>query len=138
MTDVALFSLDENSTVKFSLRNIDRKLSGPEAAVQRVAKALFTEPGSNLFARQDGGGLLGILVGTNLGDFKSVRADVAISISRTWETIRQNQGNRLAADETITNIELVDLTTVTKTQTWLVKIRISLEDGNSFTVNFEG
>jgi hypothetical protein len=110
----------------------------PEEATQVVAKALFLKPDSNLFARQDGGGLLSVLKGRNLGDLQEARADVIVAIRAAWETIRKNQSEGKPSDETITSLDLIDLTAVQDTQTWLVKIRISLEDGNTFSVNFEG
>jgi hypothetical protein len=136
MSDVRIFNIDADNNFVFSLTNISGTVTGPEAAAQKVAKAMFTEPGSDLFSQSTGGGLKGLLRGRNISDLRQARADVLIACRTTWETIRTTQSSDLPSDETVTGIELVDLNVIE--QKWVVKIRINLEDGNSFTVGLPG
>ena len=136
MSDVGLYSLDADNTLVFSLKNLSRRIEGPEQAVQIVAKALFNQQGSDIFARSSGVDLRKTLKGRNIGDLRSARADVLVDIGQAWQTVKRNQSRFRADNETITGIELIDLSV--DDQKWLVKIRINLANGNSFAIGIPG
>lgn len=136
MSDTAIYSLDADNTVVFSLRNLSRKIEGPEQAVQIVLHAMFNELDSDYFARSSGVDIRKTLKGRNIGDIRNAKADVLVDVRQAWQTIRRNQSQDLPEDETITGLDLVDL--AVRDQTWLVKVRINLADGNSFTIGIPG
>lgn len=133
MTDVGLYNLDENGVVEFSFSNVDRLVSGPEEALQTAAYALFNEPGSSSFARNEGGGLLAI-IGTNIKTKAETNAEAAVAVRRAMETINKTQSSDKASNATITNMRVMD-TRINGLEIEL-DIRIELLDGNSFRATF--
>lgn len=136
MTDIAMFHLDDDNVVRFSLSNVTRVIDGPEEAVQFVAWAMFTTPGTCLFARQDGGGVLEV-IGKNIPEPGQLRADMAISLQKAMATIRRSQSPGRPAKSTVTALDLIDVHGDPSTGVIKLKIRIRLQDGNSFSVGFE-
>lgn len=137
MSDIAMFSIDNDGVVKFSLKNITRIITGPEEALQLVAFAIFTKPGSCFFARNDGGGLLD-LKGRNVGSRDALRTDCAVIVRKAMDTVKRSQGTGRAANATVVGLDLVDASGDPQTGVIKIKIRIRLQDGNSFTAAFEG
>lgn len=135
MTDIGLYSLDDAGVVTFSFANMSRLVTGPEEALQVVANAIFTEPGSVAFARQDGGGALKLIRGHALGRAE-LRTEAAICVRRAMDTIRRNQSQDKAANATIVDLKLVDVRVENQTDLFL-DIRIDLRDGNSFRASFK-
>ena len=133
MTDIGLFSLDDEGVVQFGLRNIERQLTGPEEAVQLAAYALFTEQGTNFFDRSEGGGLHR-QVGMDVGRIGEIRTDAAVRVRKAMQTIRKHQSADKSATSTITDLKLMDSRVVG--QQIEHDIRIDLADGNSFKARF--
>jgi hypothetical protein len=133
MADLALYSLNEDNEVIFSFKNTDRLVSGPGEALQIVAYAMFTDPGSNAFARDEGGGLLRIK-DNGVRSETELRADAAVSVSRAMSTIRKNQSRDKPANATVTGLKLLGVQV--RGQEIRVEIRIDLLDGNSFRARF--
>ncbi len=134
MTDIALFTVDQNNVVRLSMKNMTRTISGPEEALQLVAYALFTTPGSCLFARSEGGGVLQ-LRGQNI-DVQKMRVDAAIYVRNAFETVRKVQSSGRKPDATVIGLDLVDVIGDPEKATVYLKIRIRLASGNSFVVQF--
>lgn len=135
MTDIGLYSLDDDSVVTFSLKNMERAVAGPEEALQLVAYHLFTKVGTNTFDREEGGGLRSLL-NTSLRSKESLRTDATIAISRAMTNIRRTQSEDKAANATVVNLQLLDLRVLRETLEIAVTIRIDLLDGNSFQATF--
>jgi hypothetical protein len=137
MTDVALFHIDADNIVRFSLKNMKRTIEGPEEALQLVAFAMFTSPGSCQFARQDGGGMKE-LKGANIPPRQQLLADVAVILKRAMDTVRRAQRAGRAANATVTALELIDAYGDPGSAKIVVKVRIRLQSGNTFQASFEG
>lgn len=137
MTDIALYTVDETNVVRFSLKNITRTVSGPEEALQLVAWAFFTDPGSCFYARQDGGGAKKAFLGKNIPSQQQLRADAAIVVRNTFETVRRAQRPGRDSDATVVGLDLVDAFGDAEGKI-RCKVRIRLLSGNSFNVTFPG
>lgn len=131
---MALFSMNPDGVVTWSMRNMTRLVRGPEEALQLVAWALFTTPGSCLFSRQDGGGVL-TLKGRNI-DAQQMKLDVAVFLRAAFETVRRNQSSDRTLDATVIGLDLVDVIGDPEKATVFIKIRIRLASGNSFVAQF--
>jgi hypothetical protein len=134
MSDLGLYSLGVDNVVVFSFANISRLVDGPEEALQIVANAFFTTPGSNAFSRQDGGGFRQLMTGA-LGGDAELRTEAAVRVRRTMDTIRRNQSTSKPANATVTDLQVVDAVLVE--DAIAMKIRIILLDGNSFIAQFK-
>lgn len=137
MTDIALYTVDDDNVVRLSLKNITRQIDGPEEALQLVASAFFTDPGSCLFAQQDGGGARRTFIGKNIPGPQQLRADAAIVVRNTFETVRRAQRPGRAANATVVGLDLIDAVGDDQGRI-TVKVRIRLQSGNSFNVTFPG
>jgi hypothetical protein len=137
MTDIALYTIDEVGLVHFSLKNITRTIEGPEEALQLVAWAFFTDPGSCFYARQDGGGAKKTFLGKNIPAPQQLRADAAIVVRSTFETVRRAQRPGRAAKATVVGLDLIDAFG-DDTGRIRCKVRIRLLSGNSFNVTLPG
>lgn len=136
MTDISVYSLDRDGTVRFSLRNINRQISGPEEALQMVASTMLTEPGSSLYAPADGGGIKAIKA-KGIQSKESTMIDCAIMVSRTMSSIRRRQqANDRPANSTVVGLDLMDAIPDRANKKITIKVRIRLQDGNSFTASF--
>jgi hypothetical protein len=135
MTDIGLFSLDEDSNVVFSFKNIERVVSGPEEALQVASYHLFTSPGSNTWNRDEGGGLQKLL-GAPLKSDEEINADTAIIVNKANDSIRLSQSSDKPADATIIGLKLTNVAVKRGSLEIAVTIRIDLLDGNSFQATF--
>jgi hypothetical protein len=135
MTDIALYSLDENNVVIFGMANVERMVHGPEEALQVAAHHLLLTPGTNSWDRDEGGGLQELIRG-NLGSISELRTDAAICVNRAMNSIRKSQSSDRPADTVITNLRLLDATIDRNELLINIKIRIDLLDGNSFQATF--
>ena len=134
MTDIGLYSLTAAGEVVFSFSNIARLVEGPEEALQIVANAIFTTPGSNAFARQDGGGFQELTQGNVMGDAE-LRTEAAVRTRRATDTIKRNQSGDKPPNATITDLQLVDARVID--DGIVLRIRIILLSGNSFIASFK-
>ena len=135
MTDLALFSLDEDNIVQFGFANIERVISGPEEALQIAAYHLLTTNGSNSYDRDEGGSLQALVRG-NIKGRDEVNTDAAIAVSRAMSNIRQSQSSDKPSNAMITNLRLLDVVIDRESLLINIKIRIDLLDGNSFQATF--
>lgn len=132
--DAALFSLGEDGrTVEFSLSNLDRVISGPEEAVQLVAVHFFTEPGTLLYAKNLGGGLLKLIDGRIIRRSELRIEGVALT-RRTLESVLRHQDPATDDSARVTNIEFIDLEIEGNTGIKM-KVRITLAIGRSLAID---
>lgn len=135
MTDIGLYSLDDDGTVVFSFKNIERVVSGPEEALQVVANHLFTTPGSNTYSRDEGGGLQQLLKDP-IKSQEEVNTDATIIVNRTRDSVLKAQSRGKPANATITDLRLLKVA-VDRTRLKIeLSILIRLLDGNSFQATF--
>lgn len=137
MSDIGLFTVDDDNIVRFSLKNMTRSVSGPEEALQMVAWAFFTDQGSCHHARQDGGSAKKTFLGKNIPGQQQLRADGAIVVRNTFDTVRRAQSPSKAADATVVGIDLIDIFG-TREGKIACKIRVRLLSGNSFNITLVG
>lgn len=137
MTDIALYTVSDDNVVQLSLKNITRTVEGPEEALQLVAYAFFTNPDSCFYARQDGGGAKKMFLGKNIPSQQQLRADAAIVVRSTFETVRRAQRPGRPANATIVGLDLIDAVGDNEGKI-KCKVRIRLLSGNSFNVTLPG
>lgn len=137
MSDISLFTLDRDGIVVFSMKGIDREVSGPAEALQLVAKCMLTEPGSDVFAPGDGGGVKDMMA-KGMQGVESTRVDAAIIVRKTMETVRRTQRSDRPANATVVALELVDAVPVRNDTKIIMRVRIRLQDGSSFVSGFRG
>lgn len=130
--DAALFNLNGNN-VELSLTNLDRIVSGPEEAVQLVAFHLFTDPGSCLFAKEDGGGVLRLIDGRIIRR-SELQNEAIVAVRRARDSILRNQDASKPSDALVTDLNFVNLEVEGNTKIKL-RVRITLAIGRTFTVN---
>jgi len=135
MTDIGLFSLDEDNVVRFGFANCQRVVRGPEEALQVVAYHLINNPGTCAFDRDEGGGLKRLL-GMSITTKAEIQAEAAIAISRALGNIRKSQSANKPADATIIGLRLLDVQLLRNELKISLTIRIDLLDGNSFQATF--
>ena len=135
MTDIGLYSLDENNNVVFSFKNIERVVSGPEEALQIVANHLFTTAGSCTYNREEGGGLQKML-NDPIKSQEEINADAAIIINSTQTSVLRSQSQNKPANATVTGLRLQSATLVRESLEIRLKVLIQLLDGNSFQSTF--
>lgn len=135
MTDIGLYSLDDDNNVIFSFKNIDRIVSGPEEALQTAAYHMFTSPGSNTYDRDEGGGLQR-LIGKAMRSKSEVATEAAIVLRRARSNILKSQSEDKPANATITDLKLVNVRVDKEKLEIALSIRIDLLDGNSFQATF--
>jgi len=135
MTDIGLYSLGADNEVVFSLKNVERMVSGPEEALQIVAYHLFQGRGQNSYDRDEGGDLRSLIRG-NLKSLAEVRTDATIAISRALANIRRTQSDDKPADTKITGLRLTDARVDRERAQIALTIRVDLMDGNSFQATF--
>ena len=135
MTDVALYSLDDDNVVDFGLHNMSRAVSGPEEALQIVAYHLLQGRGTNGYDKEEGGGLAALL-GKSMNTVQELRTDASISINRAMYKIRETQSDDKEANATIVGLRLLDVRVLRDRLEIAVTIRIDLLDGNSFQATF--
>jgi len=133
VTDLALYSLDEDNVVRFGFGNMNRLVSGPEEALQVVAYHLFLGDGSNSYDRDDGADLQSLIRGS-VKSSSEIRVDAAIIINKAQNRILLTQSDDKPANATVTNLQLVDARA--KDDRVMVTVRIDLLDGNSFQATF--
>lgn len=131
--DAALFRLQEDGrTLEFSLEELDRVVTGPEEAAQLVAVHMFTDPGSLLYAKSLGGGVLGLIDGRIIRE-SEVRTEGIAIVRRTFESIQRFQADDVDDSARIINLEFVSLdATGTKIS---LRVRITLAIGRALTIN---
>lgn len=135
MSDIGLYSLDEDNYVVFSFKNMEKVVTGASEALQIVANHLLTTPGTNTYNRDEGGGLQSLARGF-LRSKDEVAADAAIVINRAQSSILKSQSSDKAADATITGLRLLDVVVNKENLEISIRILITLLDGNSFQANF--
>jgi len=135
MSDIGLYSIDADGLVVFSLKNMDRVVTGPEEALQIVAYHLFTSPGTNKYNRDEGGGLLSLL-DNNLKSVDELNADASIIVSRAMSSVLSAQSQDKPANATVSELRLQSVDLLESGQEIRVTIVISLRDGNSFQTTF--
>lgn len=135
MSDIGLYSLDDQGNVTFSFKNIERVVSGPEEALQIVANHLFTTPGSNTYSADEGGGLQKIIKGP-IRTQKEANADAAIFVNKARDSILRAQSSGKPANATITDLKLARVVLRRDNLSIEISIIIQLLDGNSFQATF--
>jgi hypothetical protein len=135
MTDIGFYHLTANSEVVFSLKDVERVVSGPEEALQIVAYHLFMGRGTNSYDRDEGGNLRKLITG-NIKSLAEVRTDATIAVSRTLANIRRTQSDDKPADAKIIGLRLLDARIDREHSSIALTIRVDLLDGNSFQATF--
>lgn len=112
ITDVSVLSsqltLTDRSLVTFTLGTRPKKIQGVLRLMQTFLRILLRTPGSNVFHRRSGGGMLA-RVGTNISS--RAAADIAISINttKTYLIGVQTAERNLPPNERLLNAEITNL-----------------------------
>lgn len=108
-----VLTLTESSILRFRIGDTPGMVQGILRLLQLFVKVLLSEPGSDIFNKNMGGGLLrniGATFGTDEGE--SIRADATVAVDRAARQIIaiQSRDGTLPRDERLLNATLVGAT----------------------------
>jgi phage baseplate assembly protein W len=128
------FSGGNSATVVFDSTSRLGAVSGIQKLVQQVTRVLLSQPGSNVFLRNDGGGLSSELGGTmHTGDTSDVAAAVNRALRRTEQLFLKTQAKTsLPADEKLLSLKLSRIVLDGTTQT--AEVQLVSRAGQSATL----
>lgn len=108
---------------------------GPVRLVQNFLKLLFTTPGSDIFAPNQGGGLLKLI--GSIGEAATLKARSTLSVGNTQtQMIRiQAQDPRLASSEKLKSARLLLAEFEPQAATLSLRIRLTAVDGSTADAN---
>lgn len=101
-----LFVLDKTNLIYFDLGNTIKSLTGIQKLVQQFIKLLLQSPGTNLFNKDAGGGLLSMIGKNTDGLVKPVTSDIVDAVNRTKNYIiaKQSRNKRIPLDERLMDV----------------------------------
>lgn len=103
-----LFVLDKTNLIYFDLGNTVRSLTGIQKLVQQFVKLLLQSPGTNLFNKDAGGGLLNMIGKNTDGMSQPITSDIVDSVNRTKNYIiaKQSKNKRIPLDERLMDVSV--------------------------------
>jgi len=101
-----LFVLDKTNLIYFDLGNSVRSLTGIQKLVQQFIKLLLQAPGTNLFNKDAGGGLLNMIGKNTDGMSQPITSDIVDAVNRTKNYIiaKQSKNKRIPLDERLMDV----------------------------------
>lgn len=126
------------SKLKYQLFNDfgnSKLVSGNRAVEQNVVMVLLTDPGTDPFNRELGGGLRrAVIQPVDSTNIQTRKADIASTIIRTEKQIVASQfGISFPPSERLRNIEILKIE-FDGVSTWTVDLYLHMEDGNAARV----
>lgn len=103
-------AVGDHTVLEFKLGDAPRRVSGLLRLMQSYTKLLLTTPGSDIFAKEMGGGLLArVSRGGTADDGRGLIEDVAIAVSITTRQMiaLQSRDLRLAPDERLLSAKIL-------------------------------
>lgn len=134
------FTISTRSVLRFRVGDRPGKVRGIQRLVQLFVKILFQTPGSDIFNKNGGGGLMN-KVGTTFGVDQSnnLLTDIVVCIQRTQRQIisMQGQNQRTPRDERLASATVVGSNFDKVLGAFYVTLEIVSQAGTSATVNWE-
>ena len=103
-----LFVLDKTNLIYFDLGNTIKSLTGIQKLVQQFIKLLLQSPGTNLFNKDAGGGLLSMIGKNTDGLTQPITSDIVDAVNRTKNYIiaKQSKNKRIPLDERLMDVSV--------------------------------
>ena len=103
-----LFVLDKTNLIYFDLGNTIKSLTGIQKLVQQFIKLLLQSPGTNLFNKDAGGGLLSMIGKNTDGLTQPITSDIVDAVNRTKNYIiaKQSRNKRSPLDERLMDVSV--------------------------------
>lgn len=103
-----LFVLDKTNLIYFDLGNTIKSLTGIQKLVQQFIKLLLQSPGTNLFNKDAGGGLLSMIGKNTDGLTQPITSDIVDAVNRTKNYIiaKQSRNKRIPLDERLMDVSV--------------------------------
>ena len=103
-----LFVLDKTNLIYFDLGNTIKSLTGIQKLVQQFIKLLLQSPGTNLFNKDAGGGLLSMIGKNTDGLTQPITSDIVDAVNRTNNYIiaKQSRNKRIPLDERLMDVSV--------------------------------
>lgn len=111
MKTIKLIDIDDDGLVQLTGKNMDKYVTGRDAAVQRFVIALMNTPGTMVDDPTWGGGIKEVFLSTEYSEDKKLRTEVGEKIQNTLESLgksRQQLEDYSIVDATLKNFERLD------------------------------
>jgi len=133
-------TITPKSVLRFRIGDTPGRVSGLTRLLQLFVKILLTNPGSDIFNPNLGGGALknvGVSFGIDQGT--NIRADFIISVGRTVRQVIaiQSRNSSIPRDERLLTANVVGVTFNREAASLFVSIEVLSQDGNATRVNLE-
>lgn len=111
---VALIAVETASSTETLLRvglgAIPSEITGPDRLIQLFVKVLYQTPGTDIFYRDVGGGLLGLKRRGTTGDLGALSAEIAAAVRKAERDVKSMQaGMRIPSDERLVQMEVLKI-----------------------------
>ena len=133
-------TINSKSLLRFRIGSTPGRVSGVLRLLQLFVKLLFTNPGSDIFSPNSGGGALrnvGASFGSDEG--QTIKADFTIAIDKTARQIiaTQSRNSTLPRDERLLKANMLGATFSRATGSLFVQVEIVTQSGDSARANLE-
>lgn len=133
-------TITRKSLLKFRIGDTPGRVSGLTRLIQLFVKVLLTNPGSDIFNKNFGGGALKN-VGSTFGvdEGTSIKADFTIAVDSTVRQIIsiQSRNASIPRDERLLTARVVGVTFNRASSSLFVNIEVLSQDGNAVRFNLE-
>ena len=133
-------TINLRSLLRFRIGNTPGQVSGILRLLQLFIKVLFSNPGTDIFNRNSGGGALknvGVTFGAEEG--QNIKADFTIAVDRTARQIiaAQSRNGTIPRDERLLRANMLGATFSRNTASLFVQIEVVSQDGKAMKANLE-
>lgn len=133
-------TITAKSFLRFRIGDTPGQVQGIMRLLQLFVKLLLSNPGTDIFNRQMGGGALRNVGATfNSGEGQEIKADFVVAVDRVARQIiaMQSRNSSLPRDERLLNATLSGATFSRSTSSLFVSIEVVSQDGKPARVNLE-
>jgi len=133
-------TLNQKSLLRFRIGESPGQVSGVLRLLQLFVKIMFSNPGSDIFSPNTGGGALkhvGATFGTEEG--QGLKADFTIAVDRTARYIisTQSRNGSIPRDERLLRATMLGATFSRSTGSLFVQVEVVNQTGNAARANLE-
>lgn len=98
----------DETLLRIGLGVIPAEISGVDRLIQLFVKVLFQTPGTDIFYRDIGGGLMSLRRGGTAGDMNALSADIAAAVRKAEKDVKTMQaGMNLPASEKLVKMDVL-------------------------------
>lgn len=133
-------TLNQRSLLRFRIGDTPGRVVGILRLLQLFVKILFSNPGTDIFSPNTGGGALrnvGATFGSDEGD--GIKADFTIAVDRTARHIisTQSRNGRIPRDERLLRATVLGATFSRATGSLFMQVEVVAQDGKAARANLE-